>query len=83
MLSGSFQFTHGTPDQAEEYISHLIGHEGQGSLLSALKRRGWANTLSAGVGEGGYDRNSAAFVFEVSIGLTDNGLDAAPGSNPP
>ena len=30
--------------------SHLLGHEGRGSLLSALKARGWARALSAGVG---------------------------------
>ncbi|VBB34049.1 unnamed protein product, partial [Acanthocheilonema viteae] len=30
------------------YVSHLIGHEGPGSLLSELKRRGWVNSLSAG-----------------------------------
>ncbi len=31
-------------------ISHLVGHEGRGSLLSALKERGWAEGLSAGPG---------------------------------
>lgn len=31
----------------EDYISHLVGHEGQGSLLSALKRRCW-HSLSEG-----------------------------------
>jgi nardilysin len=56
-----------------------VGHEGRGSLLSALKARGWATELSAGVSEGGYERNSAAFVFEVSVTLTDAGLAAAPG----
>lgn len=30
-----------------QYISHLVGHEGPGSLLSYLKRKGWANSLSA------------------------------------
>ncbi|VDO44788.1 unnamed protein product [Onchocerca flexuosa] len=30
------------------YVSHLIGHEGPGSLLSELKKRGWVNSLSAG-----------------------------------
>ena len=29
-------------------VSHLLGHEGRGSLLSALKARGWAEGLSAG-----------------------------------
>ena len=30
------------------YISHLIGHEGKGSILSLLRELGWANDLSAG-----------------------------------
>ncbi len=67
--------------QAEDYISHLIGHEGEGSLLSALKQRGWANTLSAGVGENGYERNTSAFVMEITIGLTEAGLAASPGGS--
>jgi insulysin len=29
------------------YISHIIGHEGPGSLLSYLKSKGWANSLEA------------------------------------
>ncbi len=37
--------------KADEYLSHLVGHEGKGSLLSALKAKGWASELSAGVGE--------------------------------
>lgn len=31
-----------------QYITHLIGHEGEGSLLSELKRKGWCNSLYAG-----------------------------------
>ena len=60
--------------KAEEYCSHLVGHEGAGSLLSLLKRKGWASALCAGVGEGGTDRSSAAFVFEVAVTLTEAGL---------
>ena len=60
--------------KAEEYCSHLVGHEGAGSLLSCLKRKGWASALCAGVGDGGTDRSSAAFVFEVAVTLTEAGL---------
>lgn len=60
--------------KAEEYCSHLVGHEGKGSLLSLLKRKGWASALCAGVGDGGTDRSSAAFVFEVAVTLTEAGL---------
>ncbi len=70
-------------EKAEDYISHLVGHEGSGSLLSALKAAGWASAVSAGVAEGGYERNTAAFVFEVSLTLTDACLAAAPGLSPP
>eukprot|EP00898_Chlorokybus_atmophyticus_P001398 jgi/Chlat1/2259/Chrsp17S08725 len=59
----------------EDYIAHLVGHEGKGSLLSLLKARGWALELSAGVGESGYDRGTCAFIFGVQIFLTDLGYE--------
>ena len=31
------------------FLSHLVGHEGPGSLLAVLKVLGWATELSAGV----------------------------------
>eukprot|EP01100_Stratorugosa_tubuloviscum_P005628 TRINITY_DN250_c0_g1_i1.p1 TRINITY_DN250_c0_g1~~TRINITY_DN250_c0_g1_i1.p1 ORF type:complete len:1068 (-),score=379.42 TRINITY_DN250_c0_g1_i1:64-2979(-) len=55
----------------ERYISHLIGHEGPGSILSILKNKGWANSLSAGTGR----RYSNFEIFQVSIDLTQDGLD--------
>eukprot|EP00250_Pteridium_aquilinum_P001882 c12089_g1_i1 orf=386-3718(-) len=58
-----------------DYISHLVGHEGKGSLFSLLKRNGWATDLSAGVGEGGFERSSAGYMFNVNIYLTDSGLE--------
>jgi nardilysin len=33
-----------------DYIGHLLGHEAQGSLLSALKKKGWVTSCVAGVG---------------------------------
>jgi secreted Zn-dependent insulinase-like peptidase len=53
------------------YIGNLIGHEGEGSLLSLLKQEGWAEALGAGSGiayRGGSE-------FTVSISLTEAGLD--------
>lgn len=52
------------------YISHLIGHEGPGSILAYLKNKGWANMLSAGAspvcpGSG---------LFMMQIRLTEEGL---------
>lgn len=38
-----------------DYLAHLIGHEAQGSLLSALKGKGWATGCCAGVGAEGYE----------------------------
>lgn len=52
------------------YLSHLIGHEGTGSILAFLKAKGWATGLSAGAAHGarGFD------LYKISIELTDAGL---------
>lgn len=52
-----------------EYIGNILGHEGNGSLLSALKQRGWAQALSAGEGLD-YDGGAQ---FNVGIELTEAG----------
>ncbi len=52
------------------YIANLIGHEGEGSLLALLKARGWAESLSAGVGF----MDAIQGDFRVQIGLTQAGL---------
>ncbi|OIV95653.1 hypothetical protein TanjilG_01447 [Lupinus angustifolius] len=49
--------------------------EGRGSLLSYLKARGWATSLSAGVGDEGIYRSTIASVFVMSIHLTDSGVE--------
>lgn len=51
------------------YISNLIGYEGKGSLLSYLKEKGWASSLSASQGHN--LANQASFM--VSIELTELG----------
>ncbi|VDO93362.1 unnamed protein product [Soboliphyme baturini] len=53
------------------YISHLLGHEGAGSLLSELKRRGWVNSLVAG------PKTAARGFgfFSVDVELTEDGLE--------
>ncbi|CCD27116.1 metalloendopeptidase NDAI_0J02240 [Naumovozyma dairenensis CBS 421] len=51
-------------------LSHLIGHEGNGSLLSHLKTLGWANELSAG----GHTVSRGNAFFSIDIDLTENGL---------
>ncbi|KAH7557203.1 hypothetical protein JRO89_XS11G0073500 [Xanthoceras sorbifolium] len=51
------------------YLSHLIGHEGEGSLFYVLKTLGWATGLFAGEG----DWTLEFSFFEVVIELTDAG----------
>lgn len=53
------------------YISHLIGDEGEGSLLAYLKSKDWALNLIAGSGiEGDQFKD-----FNVSFQLTQKGLE--------
>ena len=52
------------------YIANLIGDEGQGSLLSLLKKKGWAESLSAG--EGFSDLSGSS--FDITVGLTLKGV---------
>ncbi|CCU81260.1 a-pheromone processing metallopeptidase Ste23 [Blumeria hordei DH14] len=57
--------------QPSRYLSHLIGHEGPGSIMACIKSKGWANSLSAGAyplcpGTPG--------IFNCQIRLTEEGL---------
>ncbi|KAF3396235.1 A-factor-processing enzyme [Penicillium rolfsii] len=56
--------------QPSRYISHLIGHEGPGSVLSDLKAKGWANGLSAGA----MPICPGSAFFTISVRLTPEGL---------
>jgi len=71
----SFQFI--IPGQKDEwkskptnYLGHILGHEGTGSLLAALKKRGLATELSAGTS---HDEAGVA-IFAVNIMLTEAGV---------
>lgn len=55
-----------------EYLGHLLGHEGEGSLLASLKARNLAEGLSAGVV---YDSRHGA-LFSVQVNLTPEGVEA-------
>ncbi|RVX74303.1 hypothetical protein B0A52_02135 [Exophiala mesophila] len=57
--------------QPARYISHLIGHEGPGSVLAYLKESGLAQTLSAGY----HTVCPGSAFFEIDIGLTPKGLE--------
>lgn len=52
------------------YISHLVGHEGPGSILAYLKAKGWANSLSAGAAP----LCPGTSFFQISIRLAEDGL---------
>lgn len=52
------------------YLASLIGHEGEGSLLSYLKAQGWATGLSAGSGISTGEES----LFSISINLTETGF---------
>ena len=56
--------------QPSRYISHLIGHEGPGSILAYVKAKGWANGLSAGA----MPICPGSAFFTVSVRLTREGL---------
>ncbi len=65
------------PDEEEvyashpsRYISHLIGHEGPGSLLAYIKEKGLATSLSSGASE----LCPGTSMFSVDIRLTESGL---------
>ncbi|XP_068246780.1 nardilysin-like [Palaemon carinicauda] len=56
------------------YISHLIGHEGRGSILSYLKKKVWAVGLYSGNDESGFEHNSTFALMSISVELTDEGF---------
>src|SRR5690606_22069198 len=53
------------------YLGNLLGHEGQGSLLSVLESQGWAEALHAGL----FMSSASDALFRVSISLTEAGLE--------
>lgn len=73
----TFNFPIPNPDRFYQkkpfaYIAHLLGHEGEGSLLSLLKRLGWAEAIYADIGL--QSRSDA--VFRLNIKLTPQGVRA-------
>ena len=60
---------HHIATRPHRYLSHILGHEGKGSVLSLLKKLGLANGLSAGM----YIDCSFVGLFRVSVDLTEAG----------
>lgn len=54
--------------QPSRYITHLIGHEGPGSIMAYIKSKGWANGLHVAVSPVG---PGTPDVFECYITLTE------------
>lgn len=52
-------------------ISQLLGDEGKGSVLSYLKKKGWATSLSAGLGSGTRDFS----FYGLEMTLTPEGVE--------
>src|SRR5690554_3363973 len=53
-----------------QFLSHLLGHEGEGSLLALLKEKGWAEGLSSGRSLSTKNEN----LLVVQVQLTRSGL---------
>lgn len=58
-----------------DYITNLLGHEGQGSLYQRLQQEGWIVSLSAGTGS--FDERNS--LLAVQIELTDRGYENLDG----
>ncbi|OQR86396.1 insulin-degrading-like enzyme, metalloprotease family M16A [Achlya hypogyna] len=61
-------------DKPHRVLSHLLGHEGRGSLCAHLRALGLANGVSTGLTRDYGDWSQ----FSVKIALTAAGLDAVP-----
>ncbi|CDZ96447.1 related to ste23-metalloprotease involved in a-factor processing [Phaffia rhodozyma] len=53
------------------FIAHYLGHEGPGSVLSYLKKKGWVN----GLGAGNSDAATGFSFFRVNCDLTPEGYE--------
>ena len=72
------RFTFAMPDLRHQYrskplsfIGNILGHEGEGSLLSILKANGLAEGLATGVGL----NYSGGSTFQINIALTASGVE--------
>lgn len=58
----------------ETYYGHLLGHEGEHSIVSVLKKMQLACGISAGVGSENKCCNTHFSIFEVTVKLTKKGV---------
>ncbi|CAG8434997.1 15960_t:CDS:10 [Funneliformis mosseae] len=57
-------------EKAASYVSHLIGHEGAGSICSLLKQRGWITSINVKT----IEYSVYLHMLTVSIDLTKGGV---------
>jgi len=55
------------------YMAWILGHEGKGSLISFLRKKVWALSLTAGNAGDGFEYNSTYSMFPITITLTKEG----------
>eukprot|EP00899_Mesostigma_viride_P018660 jgi/Mesvir1/26796/Mv20563-RA.1 len=55
---------------AHQFLGHLLGHEGKGSIFALLKELGWVTALSAGTSS---EASHAFYFFTISMELTEEG----------
>lgn len=54
-----------------QLISHLLGHEGEGSLFAYLKKQGWVEALSSGL----FLNYPGGAMFSVNVQLSPSGFE--------
>lgn len=57
-----------------EYITHLMGHESEGSIYYFLKEHGYITSLSVGP----FEQDSSVILFKIEIELTEKGFKYIP-----
>lgn len=57
-----------------EYITHLFGHEAEGSMYHVLKKKELCTSLHAGI----FEEDSSFHMFSLSLELTDKGFTYIP-----
>ncbi|UYV68137.1 NRD1 [Cordylochernes scorpioides] len=58
-----------------DVIAHLMSFEGRGSLLAHFRQKAWAYELEAGNDQTGFERNTIQTIYEISVGLSEEGLE--------
>ena len=53
--------------KATHYLGWLIGHEGQGSIMSLLKKKNWAHEIYAGNSGQGHEENGYMSDFSMNL----------------